>query len=196
MYMKTIFSGYRISLYRALPVTCRYRDNETMESKFCFGQTTCQFLAPLVWSCALPLKLQLDKFFLIKDEKSTARRSKLKVCVTSFDPEWACSGFFIPPLVTLHLNVQCLHDSGTKVKPFRIEFAAGSRSGLKLSIQCEILSRNHINGDRSSFRNETGSHPSQRTRSLIFLWFSADLLRALYLVGLCSNTSSFRNTFM
>ena len=92
---------------------------------------------------------------------------------SSFNPEWARSGFSILPLVTLHLSAQCLHESGTKVKPFRIEFAPGSRSGSKLSIQCEILFRNHINGDRSSFRNETGSRPGQRTRSLVFLWFSA-----------------------
>ena len=58
----------------------------------------------------------------------------------------------------------------------------GSRSGSKLSFQCEILSRNHINGDQSSFRNETVSRPGQRMRSLVFFWFSAALLRALYLV--------------
>ena len=57
-----------------------------------------------------------------------------------------------------------------------------SRSGSKFSFQCEILSRNHINGDQISFRYETGSRPGQRTRSLVFLWFSAALLRALYLV--------------
>ena len=112
------------------------------------------------------------------------------------DPEWDCSGFFIPPLVTLHLRAQCLHHSGTNVKPFRIEFALHFRSGPKLSIQCEILSRNHVNRDRSSFPNETGSLPGQRTRSLVFLWFSAVLLRALYLVRLRSSTSSFGNTFM
>ena len=100
---------------------------------------------------------------------------------SSFNPKWACTGFFIPPLVTLHL-----HESETKVKLFRFEFGPGSSS-----IQCEILFWNDINGDRSSFRNETGSRPGQRMRSLIFLWFSAVLLRALYLVWLCCSTSSF-----
>ena len=41
----------------------------------------------------------------------------------SFNPEWARSGFFISPLVTMHLSVQYLHDSGTKEKSVRIEFA-------------------------------------------------------------------------
>ena len=27
-----------------------------------------------------------------------------------FDPEWACSSFFITPLLTVHLSMQCLHD--------------------------------------------------------------------------------------
>ena len=61
-----------------------------------------------------------------------------------------------------------------------------SRSESKLSFQCEILSRNHVNRYRSLFRSETGSLPGQRTRSLVFLWFSAVLLRALYLVRLRS----------
>ena len=50
-----------------------------------------------------------------------------RVCLhdtgSTFYPEWARSSFFIPPFVTLHLGVQCLHESGTKVKSFRIEFA-------------------------------------------------------------------------
>ena len=110
-----------------------------------------------------------------------------------FDPEWTSSGFFISPLVTLHLRAQCLHESGTKVKLFRIKFAPASRFRLKLSIS---FIWNHINGDQSSFRNEACSRPGQRMCSLIFLWFSAVLLRALYLIGHCSSTSLFKNTFI
>ena len=40
-----------------------------------------------------------------------------------FDPERSCSGFFILPLLILHLSAQCLHDSGTKVKSFQRKFA-------------------------------------------------------------------------
>ena len=60
---------------------------------------------------------------------------------------------FLPPLVTLHL-----------------------------SVQCKILSQNHINRDQSSFWNETGGRLGRRTRSLVFPWFSAALLWAHYLV--------------
>ena len=55
----------------------------------------------------------------------------------------------------------------SEVIPDRVR--TGSHSGSKLSIQWEILSRNHINGDRNSFRKETGSCPGQRMRSLVFL---------------------------
>ena len=63
---------------------------------------------------------------------------------------------------------------------------SGSSSHLfSLRIETFIPVRdpwNHINGDQSSFRNETGSRPGQRMRSLGFLWFSAAHLQALYLV--------------
>ena len=79
--------------------------------------------------------------------------------------------FLDSPLVTLLLSAQCLHDSGMKMKSFRIEFAPGSRSGSKFSFQCKILSQNHINGHQSSFWNKSGSLPGQCTRNLVFLCF-------------------------
>ena len=101
----------------------------------------------------------------------------------------SCNSAFKSTVLTWLRNESEAVPAGSRVAP-------GSRSGPKPSIQCEILSRNHINGERGSFRNETGSRPGQRTRSLVFLWFSAVLLRALYLVRLRSSTSLFGNTFM